>query len=169
RIVPRSIGYVASKASRTARCVAWPSKSSCTSPLTRASVRKCVGKTTRIMVVSALRLIGLREDLERSESSYHRRQLMRKPDHLSFQNRCHMDQANRSTSRRVARSRSNYAEADPWLAFPIHCLRFDCDRHVAFRLEESARNHFGSEPHKSFPARARARRSENRNRSASYR
>src|SRR5438874_6951147 len=44
RIVPHSIGYLASIASRTDRCVTAPSTFSCTSPSTRANVRKCGGR-----------------------------------------------------------------------------------------------------------------------------
>src|SRR5438477_3209945 len=48
RIVPHSIGYRASIASRTDRCVTAPSTFSSTSPSTRANVRKCGGRTILI-------------------------------------------------------------------------------------------------------------------------
>ena len=51
-IVPASIGYRASKASRTKRWVAWPSNSSSTSQPTLASVRRWGGSITRIMTMS---------------------------------------------------------------------------------------------------------------------
>src|SRR5437870_12934083 len=50
-MVPRSIGYLASRASSTEHWVTWPATSSFTSPSTRASVRRCAGSTTRIMTV----------------------------------------------------------------------------------------------------------------------
>src|SRR5208337_1141761 len=49
RIVPRSIGYRSSSASKTARSVGEPSTSSCTSVPTCASVRRWWGNTTRII------------------------------------------------------------------------------------------------------------------------
>src|ERR1019366_8408292 len=52
RMVPRSIGYLASSASSTESRVTWPATSSSTSPSTRASVRRCAGRITRIMAAS---------------------------------------------------------------------------------------------------------------------
>src|SRR5438105_7462171 len=49
-MVPRSIGYRASSASRTERCVAGPSTSIVTSLPTCASVRRCCGMITRIIL-----------------------------------------------------------------------------------------------------------------------
>src|SRR6266478_6870513 len=48
-MVPRSIGYCASRASSTERCVTGPSTCNCTSAPARASARKWPGSTTRIM------------------------------------------------------------------------------------------------------------------------
>ena len=47
RMVPRSIGYLASSASSTAHWVTGPATWSSTSPSTRASVRRCAGSATR--------------------------------------------------------------------------------------------------------------------------
>src|SRR5213592_2994121 len=54
RIVPRSIGYLASSASRMDARVTGPPISSCTSSRTCARVRRCGGRTTRITAGSGL-------------------------------------------------------------------------------------------------------------------
>src|SRR5437660_5049916 len=55
-MVPRSIGYSASSASRIAPGVTGPATSTLTSPPTRASVRRCAGSTIRTMAGSWQRL-----------------------------------------------------------------------------------------------------------------
>src|SRR5689334_22887189 len=45
------MGYRASSASSTERCVTGPFTSSCTSPLTCAKVRRCAGSTTLITLI----------------------------------------------------------------------------------------------------------------------
>src|SRR5688500_8580240 len=102
RIVPRSIGYSASRASTIARGVTGARTSSFSSPPTRASVRRCAGSTTRIMAASALRRTRPREDAGRWAPTGLRHSRTRTPGRPSCPRRRRTDRASRPPSRRAA-------------------------------------------------------------------
>ncbi len=103
RIVPRSIGYRASSASRTDRCVTGPSTSSCTSCPTCASVRRCCGSSIRITAASVPQPTALPADHAQSAPSY----LLHRPSNIPArrwcQNKCRIRPGYRRPSRRAAR------------------------------------------------------------------
>src|SRR5882762_9429392 len=94
-MVPRSIGYWTSRASSTERCVTGPLTSSCTSALTRASVRRCPGSMTRITAASGPRQKARREGVARWGSRSLRRWPRRTPGRRWCRNRRRIYRASR--------------------------------------------------------------------------
>src|SRR5712692_7378760 len=103
RMVPRSIGYSASRASSSERWLTGPSTCSCTSLPTPARVRRFAGSSIRITLAFAPAPTAPRESRERSRSSCRRRRPTRTPGHRWCRNRFHRNRVSRPPSRRGAR------------------------------------------------------------------
>jgi len=101
RIVPLSIGYRASSAFSTERCVAWPLTSNLTSPLTFASVRKCGGRMTLIIAGFVPRRKARPEGPELLHSNCLRHRGTRTPARRWSQNKRHMNQESQQPLRRA--------------------------------------------------------------------
>src|SRR5438105_2567924 len=123
RIVPRSIGYLASSASRMDARVTGLPISSCTSSRTCARVRRCGGRTTRITAGSGLPPTAQPGDPARWASSCLRHRPTCTPVRPRCRNTHRTYRASRRPWRRAARSRSSPAVAGLCSAPPTRARR----------------------------------------------
>src|SRR6266404_435243 len=141
RMVPRSIGQLASIASTTERCVTAPLISTCTSPLTCANPFRCGGSKTRIMAASGPPRKAPPADPAQSAPSYPPRRPKRTPAHRSFRNTRRIYRVSPPPSHPATRSRSSPFAANLSSTPPTHFRPSGYDKRAASHPERNARSH----------------------------